>query len=371
MKTLSQINSWNRWNQLLVSASIFVFLPLQFPQVIRNFELINSGDPKAIATLAVIPAVGYASGMLGNLLLMNFLAGQREFLGTTVQAIGMATSGIVLAQLYVAGLIPPIVFIPFVAALAVGLVLNYFNFLASDKPLWSEKIWPLWRNCLRIAGVALLPAFVVLQLQDALFPSFPQWPSGLGVASLGSFIMLSFVRQQAESFPQFFAEQNRWRRRVLERSEWLDAWLRRGWQGLAGWTANLLFMFSTSAQLINCIVHPDSLSALSLSTQSLCVVGHLLMLSRSGTLLIEGKDRIWCVSSLWELIIRTGIFLCVTIAGIISPILFSVYLALVLGYLVFIYAMTKGEYEEASLLKTIEFLLFGRSSELISEAGRN
>ncbi len=359
-----KLNSWNHWNQLLVSLSILVFLPLQFPQVLRNYELIASADPNAIATLAVIPAMGYASGMLGNLLLMNFLAEQKEFWGTTVQAVGMITSGIVLTQLFSVGLVPKFFFIPFVAILAVGLIFNYSNFFLSQQPLWSERIWTTGRLCMRLIGIALLPVFAVLQLHDALFPRLPQWPGGLGIALLASFLVLTLIRQQAETFPQFFAEKNQWQRRVLNHSEWLDAWLRRGWQGLAGWTANLLFMFSPLAQLINSIIHPDSLGALSLTTQFLCVGGNLLMLSRSGTLLIEGKDRIWCFSSLWDTAMRTGIFFCVMYFHLITPTVFFIYSCLVVGYLGFIYIMTKREYEKASLIKTFEFLLLGRSERV-------
>ncbi|MGV2827186.1 hypothetical protein [Myxosarcina sp. GI1(2024)] len=361
---LSQLNSWNRWNQLLVSLSILVFLPLQFPQVLRNHELIVSGDPEAIAALTVIPAMGYASGMLGNLLLMNFLAERLEFWGTAVQAVGMITSGIVLIQLFSAGLVPVFFFIPFVAILIVGSVFNYSNFFLNKQPLWSEHIWLIGRLCMRIMGIALLPAFAVLQLHDALFPKLPQWPGGIGIALLASFLVLTFIRQQAETFPEFFAEKNSWRRQVLNSSEWLDAWLRRGWQGLAGWTANLLFMFGPLAQLINSIIHPDSLSALSLTTQFLCVGGNLLMLSRSGTLLVQGKDRIWCFSSLWDIAMRMGVFFCVMYYHLLAPVTFFTCLALVFGCLGFIYLMAKRECQEASISKTFEFLLFGRWQEV-------
>lgn len=316
--------------------------------------------------LVVIPALGYASGMLGNLLLMNFLAGERELGGAAIQGVGMTTSGIVLAQLHAANQVPDFFFFPFVGFLAVGLVLNALNFLLDGKQLWAERFWPLWQNCLRVIGVAALPAFIVLQLHDAFFPSLPRWPGGLGLGLLASFLVLGLIRRQAESFPEFFAERNRWRRKVLDRSELLDAWLRRGWRGLAGWTANLLFMFGPLAQLINGVVHPDSLAALALSTQFLCVVGHLLMFSRSGTLLVQGKDRIWCFSSIWEIVMRTGIFLCVAASGLLSPLSFYVYVALTAGYAAFVFAMAKQEDRSASLPKTVEFLLLGKRQEIPS-----
>ncbi len=359
---IGQLNNWNRWNQVLVGASILIFLPLQLPQILRNADLIGSSDPEAAAALVVIPALGFASGMLGNLLLMSFLAGEKETWGATIQGVGMATSGVVLAQLHAAGLVRDVFFFPFVTALAVGLVVNALNFFLSERKAWSERIWPVWQNCLRVTGVIALPAFIVLQLHDAFFPGLPRWPGATGLGLLASFAMLGFIRQQAESFPEFFAERNRWRRRVLNRSEYLDAWLRRGWRGLAGWTANLLFMFGPLAQLINGLAHPESLGALALSTQFLCVVGHLLTFSRSGTLLVQGKDRIWCFSSIWEIVMRSGIFLCVTAAGLISPLTFYVYLALTVGYMAFVFVMAKRDDEGASLLRTVEFLVLGKQA---------
>ncbi len=359
----SQLTNWNRWNQLLVSLSILVFLPLQFPQVFQNHALMASGNPEAIASLAVIPVVGYASGMLGNLLLMNFLAGQREFWGVAVQAVGIVTAGIVLVQLYMVGFIPALLFFPFVIFLGVGMGINYLHFLYDHHPSWSERFWPLWRSLLQLIGVALLPAFVVLQLNNALFPELPEWPGALGFAALASGFVVNTIREQAETFPAFFRLQNSWRQKVIDQSLWLDAWLRRGWRGLAGWTANLLFMFNPLSQLINSLIHPESLVALSMPTQLFCVAGNLLMLSRSGTLLIEKKDRIWCFSSLWDITMRTGIFACFVWSGLMSPTVFVLYCVSVLGYMSFIYLMTKQNCPEASVLSTFEFLLLGRSSE--------
>ncbi|WP_017300573.1 hypothetical protein [Nodosilinea nodulosa] len=355
-----QANDWNRWNQLLVGASILIFLPLQVPQILRNMELIASDDPKAIAMLVVIPALGYASGMLGNLLLMNFLVGENELWGSVIQAVGMLTSAVVLTQLYSVGLVPGLFFIPFVMALAIGLVFNALNFGLSETKIWTERIWPTWQNGLRIVGLVALPVFIVLQIRDAFWPELPLWPSGIGFGLLASFLVLGFIRRQAESFPDFFAERNRWRRKVLEQSEWLDAWLRRGWQGLAGWVANLLFMFGPLAQCINGLVHPDSLAALALSTQFLCVVGHLLMFSRSGTLLVQEKDRIWCFGSIWEIALRSAIVFCIMAAGLLSPLVVSIYLVFVIGYVAFVFVMAKRDYPEGSLLTTIGFLAFGK-----------
>ncbi|WP_030008283.1 hypothetical protein [Picosynechococcus sp. NKBG042902] len=360
---LKQLTSWDRWNQFLVSLSILAFLPLQFPQVISNAAVISTGNPAAIATLGVIPVGGYAAGILGNLLLMNFLAGQREFWGTTVQAVGIVTADIVIFQLFQVGFIPGWLFWPATLFLLMGMVLNYGHFLVGDRPSWQAQFWPQWRRILQWLGIALLPALVVLQLHDAFFPNLPEWPGGLGAAFLLSGLMVQLIQRQTVSLPNFFQYQNRWRRGVMAQSTWLKSWLRRGWRGLAGWTANLLFMFNSLAQFVNCLIYPDDLAALSLTTQVLFVVGNLLMLSRSGTLLIAGKDRIWCASTLWDLLMRVGIFACLLQAGLLSLPLFCVFCGAIAIYLSFIFLMTKRVYPSSSLADTAIFLLFGRSPQ--------
>lgn len=175
---LKQLTSWDRWNQFLVSLSILAFLPLQFPQVISNAAVIGTGNPAAIATLGVIPVGGYAAGILGNLLLMNFLAGQREFWGTTVQAAGIVTADIVIFQLFQVGFIPGWLFWPATLFLVVGMVLNYGHFFICDRPGWQDQFWPQWRRILQWLGIALLPALVVLQLHDAFFAEFPRMARG-------------------------------------------------------------------------------------------------------------------------------------------------------------------------------------------------
>ncbi|MBV5259571.1 hypothetical protein FLX56_14205 [Synechococcus moorigangaii CMS01] len=358
-----QLTSWDRWNQFLVSLSILAFLPLQFPQVIRNGVVIATGNPEAIATLGVIPVGGYAAGMLGNLLLMNFLAGQREFWGTAVQAVGIVTAGIVLFQLFQVGFIPAWVFDPAAIFLVVGMALNYGQFFYGDRLFWRDQFWPRWRRILQWLGIALLPALVVLQLHDAFFPQLPTWPGGIGAGLLLSVLVVQLVQRQTASLPNFFQAQNRWRQGVMAQSTWLKSWLRRGWRGLAGWTANLLFMFNSLAQFLNCLIHPDDLAALSLTTQMLFVVGNLLMLSRSGTLLIAGKDRIWCASTLWDLVMRVGIFACLHQAGRLSWLAFGCCCGAIAAYLGFIFAMTKRSYPNSSLGHTLIFLLFGRSPQ--------
>ncbi|WP_024546703.1 hypothetical protein [Picosynechococcus sp. NKBG15041c] len=355
-----QLTSWDRWNQFLVSLSILAFLPLQLPQVSRNAAVIATGDPAAIATLAVIPIGGYGAGMLGNLLLMNFLASQREFWGATVQAVGIVTAAVVLFQLFQVMLIPGWLFFPAALLLGVGMVLNYLYFFLGDRPGWQEQFWPHWRQVLQWLGIALLPALVVMQLHEAFWPNLPEWPGGIGVVLLLGGLAARLGQRQTAAVPNFFQQQNHWRRGVITQAAWLKSWLRRGWRGLAGWTANLLFMFNSLAQFTNCLVHPEHLAALSLTTQGLFVAGNLLMLSRSGTLLIAGKDRIWCASTLWDLLMRVGIFACLLRAGLLGLLGFGLLCGAIALYLSFIFVMTKRSYPASSLICTIVFLLVGR-----------
>lgn len=360
---LKQLTSWDRWNQFLVSLSILAFLPLQFPQVISNAAVIGTGNPAAIATLGVIPVGGYAAGILGNLLLMNFLAGQREFWGThrpsgrdchrrhcdlsTVSG-GFHSGVVILASDPIFGG-------------GDGAELRPFFHLRS--PRLAGSILAPMATYLTVARHCPAPRIGCAPTPRCFFAEFPRMARGLGAAFLLSGLMVQLIQRQTVSLPNFFQYQNRWRRGVMAQSTWLKSWLRRGWRGLAGWTANLLFMFNSLAQFVNCLIYPDDLAALSLTTQVLFVVGNLLMLSRSGTLLIAGKDRIWCASTLWDLLMRVGIFACLLQAGLLNLPLFCVFCGAIAFYLSFIFLMTKRVYPSSSLADTAIFLLFGRSPQ--------
>ncbi|MGB2927004.1 MAG: hypothetical protein WBB82_17025 [Limnothrix sp.] len=360
-----KLQNWDQWNRFLMSLSILAFLPLEFPQIWLNAQVIATHDPQAIATLSILPIGGRASAMLGNLLLMSFLAKQYEFWGTITQLVGLVTTGILLVQLFQIGFISATLFIPFLFFLAIGIMINYLNFACRNQDFWTVKVWPKWCKLLQLIGISLLPVFVVLQLRDTILPQFPQWPEGLGFLALLAVFLLSFLQQRTDEMPLFSDTLHPWNNTFfIKIKQQLDHFFQQDWSNIAGWTANLLFMFNSLSQLINVLIHTDSLSAISISAQAFCLTGNMLMLSRSGTLLIEGKDRVWCFSTLWDTTMRIGILGCLLAAGLLHAPLFLFTVVAIAAYITFIYTMTKQTSPDASISKTISFLLLGQTKSV-------
>ena len=361
---------WDRCNQTLVSFSILAFLPLQLPQILRNAQVLGTGDPLQIQQLEVIPLLGYGSGMLANLLLMSYLAERRETGGTIVQALGVLTSGIVVSQLFFGGFVHPIVMGTIALITGLGLLCNGARLVWSWQFSAPEELgdlglsglgtggddrwWQLWRNALNVLGLSVLPWILITQLHLSLWPSLPL---NLGVTlSLGLFFLSSVVVIQTKPNPQ---------PSLALASPWPNLhpihWLRQRWPSLSGWIANFLFMVGPTAQVLNNWSHPESIGALALPTQGLAVLGNLLMLSRSGSLLIQGRDRIWAVGSLWEVAMRGIVFLTIAYFGFMPWSWFLAYGVGVLLYFAWIYANAQQNDPERSWFNTFRFLITGRS----------
>ena len=317
---------WEIWTRSLVSSSILAFLPLQLPQILRNAAMIASNDPLQIAQLQVIPLLGYTSGMLANLLLMSYLADRQELWGTIVQSLGVITSGIVVTQLFSVGLVDPRLFGILALGVSVGFLFNFGRLwlpriTPSSPELTPElgqtrfdRYWSWWQNGLNILGLTLFPLILTVQLHDSLIPQLPL-EIGMGSASLlfglSSTTLLGSANVLGSANWMELTNNNP----LLLSFHSLIQLFRRHWSTLSGWTANLLFMFGPTAQLINNIAHPESIAALSLSTQFLSVLGNLLILARSGTLWIQGHDRVWAVGGVWEVILRGLVFSTIAYFG--------------------------------------------------------
>ena len=310
---------WDTWTRILLSGSILVFLPLQLPQILRNAAVMASHDPLQIAQLQVIPLLGYASGMLANLLLMSYLADRQESWGTIVQALGVITSGIVVTQLFRVGLVDPGLFGILALGVSMGFIFN-FGRLWLPRPTPSpeeltpelaltgfDRYWSWWQNSLNILGLTLFPLILTVQLHNSLFPRLPL-EIGIGSASL----LFGLSSTTLLGSANWMGLTNN---PLLLSFHSLIQVFRRHWSTLCGWTANILFMFGPTAQLINNLAHPESMAALSLSTQFLSVLGNLLILARSGTLWIQGHDRVWAVGGVWEVLMRGLVFLTIAYFG--------------------------------------------------------
>lgn len=337
---------WERFSQFMVSLSILAFLPLQVPQIWRNFDAITSQDPATIAHLKVIPVLGYVSGMVANLLLMCYLADRQERWGAIVQCLGIVTSGIVVTQLFSVGLVDPLLFAVLILGVGLGISLNGIQlWRGTDQPLSTsapeltpepcpdpgtfDRLWALWKNGLNILGLTLFPLILTWQLQESLLPHL-----SLGCGVVGSCLLLgiSSTALLENQFPSTWSEHPWW-----SPLEQILGLFRRYWAVLSGWTANLLFMFGPAAQLMANLVHPESIAALALPTQFLSAFGNLLILTRSGTLFIQGHDRVWAVGSFWEVTVRGLVFLTIAYYGFMDWAWFEGYSLGVCLYGVWIY----------------------------------
>jgi hypothetical protein len=343
----------------MVSLSILAFLPLQVPQIWRNLEVISSQDPLTIAHLKVIPVLGYASGMVANLLLMCYLADRQERWGAIVQGVGIVTSGVVVTQLFTVGLVNTHLFMVLGVGMVVGMGLNLIQLgrppidpvhppeqrldqTLDQTPMQSEegkveglspdgfdRLWLLWKNGLNIIGLTLFPLILTWQLRDSFLPTL-----SLGFGWAGSALLLgvSSTALLENRLPQQWVEHP-----YCAPMESVLHLLQRYWAVLSGWTANLLFMFGPAAQLMANLVHPESIAALALPTQALSVLGNLLILARSGTLFIQGQDRVWAVGGLWEVSIRGLVFFTIAYYGFMPWLWFEGYVLGVILYGLWIY----------------------------------
>jgi hypothetical protein len=330
---------WERFSQIMVSLSILAFLPLQVPQIWRNFSAITSQDPTTIAHLQVIPVLGYVSGMVANLLLMCYLADRQERWGAIVQCLGIVTSGIVVTQLFSVGLVRPILFAGLILGMGLGMSFNILQLgrsqdqTPSDSPSTFDRLWGIWKNGLNIVGLTLFPWILTWQLRESLLPNLsPTLSLGFGLAGSGVLLGLSSTALLENRLPPAWSEHP-----LLSPLENLLQLFQRYWAVLSGWTANLLFMFGPAAQLMANVVHPDSIAALALPTQFLSAFGNLLILTRSGTLFIQGHDRVWAVGSFWEVTVRGLVFLTIAYYGFMDWGWFEGYAVGVCVYGVWIY----------------------------------
>jgi hypothetical protein len=94
---------WGALTERLVAASSLPFTVLVLPQVIQNQANIAGG---ALGALAAISWLGYAAGLAGNALMCTHLAARGEATAVNVQLIGIASTLLILGQLWWARVMP-------------------------------------------------------------------------------------------------------------------------------------------------------------------------------------------------------------------------------------------------------------------------
>eukprot|EP00850_Spirogloea_muscicola_P022516 SM000299S10840 [mRNA] locus=s299:61169:63548:+ [translate_table: standard] len=109
-------SSWDDLTQKMVASSTFGFLLMLLPQIVKNAQSLMASTPEA---LAILPWVGYSTGLGGNLLLLSYFLTKGELSATTVQGIGALSTYVLVAQIFLAGYMPPLAFTGGIAGLTI------------------------------------------------------------------------------------------------------------------------------------------------------------------------------------------------------------------------------------------------------------
>lgn len=306
----------------LAECATLAFLFLQLPQIILNTKNLMTGD---FAALFAVPWMGQLTGLLGNLSLLSYFAGKRERGAMIVQAVGVASTLIVLMQLAIAGAMPLPAFGATATAVVVGYILNLLNYQGLLRP----SIWQVWEEAVTIGGVTVLPQVMWSTFEPAL-------PHSMLPSIVCGSVMVSLV--------------------VLARMGKLSEKVLLYMGGVSAWTATLLFMWGPIAQMWTNYVNPANIKGLSSQTVLLAMIGNGLLLPRA----LFIRDFMWFTGSSWGCSLAgEGILISMYINGCVSSALFWVVSA---GYVSWIGGMLhkdKRAYKLPSIFSPLRELVSG------------
>lgn len=254
------------WAQTLVAASMMPFLVLLLPQILKNAVALRSGQASALGALSYW---SFMSGMTGNSLLLSYFTASGEHSAVLIQALGVASSLVVLTQLLLAGVMPRALYAG--VALATGLQAIMVGLKLSgalDASKAGAAAWRAWQATASLAGLILVPQALWAALAPGGASAAPAVAALVAAAAVGLVARLGLLPAGA-----------------------LDSL----WSKLSGWAATLLFMLQPVAQLHKNFADPSSLAALSLTTVALATTGNALMLPRA----LFTRDVVWLTGSTW------------------------------------------------------------------------
>lgn len=131
------------------------------------------------------------TGLLGNLSLLSYFAKKRETEAVLIQTLGVISTYVVIAQLWMAGAMPSPQFVATSAVVATGLVLNFLNYFA-----WlNDRVWLLWEDFITVGGLSVLPQV-----------SFPRFHS----VSVGSVSLIHLASSSSSCFKSAMSLQVMW-----------------------------------------------------------------------------------------------------------------------------------------------------------------
>lgn len=256
---------WDKMTSKLVALSTVPFLLLFLPQILKNGANIAAGNPAALGSLSYI---SFVTGLAGNTLLLSYFTSKEEMSAVAVQAIGIASSFIILTQMRMTELIPHQLYAAIAIAVASSAIFTALklNRYLDSLGKFGQLVWIYWQRALGLAGLGIIPQ----ALSTTLFGSTSLTPGGVAL-SLGCLLV---SLEAFDKMPKVVANL---------------------WPSLSAWTATILFMLQPIAQLILNFSDPSSLHGLSLATILLASMGNGLMMPRA----LATNDVIWSVGTIW------------------------------------------------------------------------
>ncbi|EHA8588811.1 Maltose excess protein 1, chloroplastic [Cocos nucifera] len=246
---------WDSLTAKFTGAANVPFLLLQLPQIVLNARNLLAGNK---AALFAVPWLGMLTGLLGNLSLLSYFAKKKETEAVLIQTLGVLSNYVVIAQLAMAEAMPMPQFALTSAAVASGLVLNFFNYFG-----WlHDWIWRIWEDFITIGGVAVLP-----QVMWSTF--LPYIPNSILPGLFSGVIAVVAV--------------------IMARTGKLSDGGIKFVGSISGWTATLLFMWMPVAHMWTNYLHPDNIKGLSAFTMLLAMIGNGLMIPRA----LFIRDLMW------------------------------------------------------------------------------
>ncbi|CAI5983918.1 unnamed protein product [Closterium sp. NIES-65] len=119
-------------------------------QILKNAALLRTNQG---AALGILSWLGFATGFLGNMLLLSYFTAKRELSACLVQVVGAASTAVLLSQVYLAGFMPSPAFTAVAAYLLLGCAVNCLRFTRRlPQPLWDT-----WQDVIGVLGLAVLP----------------------------------------------------------------------------------------------------------------------------------------------------------------------------------------------------------------------
>lgn len=233
------------------------------PQVIKNYISMTTGHAEA---LAVLSWVGYLTSLFGNVLLLGCFVDKQEGGAIAVQAIGAIANYIMLAQIWLAGLMPSVAFVPLTALMASAAVVNACKFCGIMNSSLGQNLWRGWQDFLGLLGIAMLPQAIwaTCSKHHTMVPAYT-----------ASVVAVTYL--------------------VMARRQQLPEQLQGLWSDIPAWTATLLFMFQPVAQSVSNFSNPSTLEGVSMASLLLGMLGNGLMVPRA---LFTG-DKIWFIGVGW------------------------------------------------------------------------